>query len=136
MYFVSHLNSKRVLCAGSIVAIQNSTILIIMCTHQYNNYKITMNGYRKSTKRNTVFGLQLWETLLSLQVQVGMFTNKYLMTFKLWEHKNFGFKAKEDFEELETENYQSYAPVKLFCPHPQRHPRGHHSLRGFFLVPS
>ena len=45
---------------------------------QNNNYEITMNGYqaRKINKiRNVILSFQLLETLLSIIVEVEMFTN-------------------------------------------------------------
>ena len=51
-------------------------MLAVNCD-QSDSYEITMNGYqtRKINEiRNVIFGLQLWDTFLSVKAEVGMFT--------------------------------------------------------------
>ena len=54
-----------------------SVRMVVVHYYQNNNYEISMNGYQASKIneiRDLIFGFQRWETFLSIEAEIVMFT--------------------------------------------------------------
>ena len=95
-----------------------------MFSSSLSMWSVNVTLWSKWTPRYFFNGNQslerLWGNQLSCYVQIRQFINiRYILgDNRLYLVFSFSHMLKD------------YAPVKLFCPHPPGHPRGHHFLEG------